>query len=375
MKTLMFRIGDQKQKFTVVSGTEKHFQTYFHRLVRNYESVFFLIDDNVEKAFFRMVSLKNFKHAVHLFHAVEKNKSLAHYKMIIKNMSSLALSKKSLFIAVGGGITLDIGAFIAATYQRGIDLVFFPTTLIGAIDASIGGKCAINLFEKKNQIGLFYPAQEVILSLSLFQTLSSKEIENGAVEMMKLGCISQRSLIPRVKKNILLAQDSFFTANQNIITKLLCDCAQAKAKIVSKDPFDNGLRKLLNLGHTLGHCLEASSHFRWSHGFCVGLGILFAAYTSFQKKYITSSEYQKIYMDFSFLHERIQSNQYKYFKNAVRYLLHDKKRIKDEIQFIIFDRNLVVRVKSLKIREIELYWNKYCAYLIELQKRYKWQHR
>lgn len=178
-------------------------------------------------------------------------------------------TRHSAMICLGGGVITDIGGFAASTFKRGIRFINIPTTLLSAVDAAIGGKTGINFNDLKNEIGVFSPADYVIISTRFFSTLPDSELLSGYAEMLKHGLIDSKSSF-----NALIAQRPG-NLNQDSMLSLLQDSVEVKRRIVTEDPCEHGIRRALNLGHTAGHALESLAMHRHKpipHGYAVAWG-------------------------------------------------------------------------------------------------------
>ncbi len=178
--------------------------------------------------------------------------------------------------AVGGGTICDIASFAASIYKRGMRLTLIPTTLLAMIDAAVGGKTAVNLAEVKNALGTFYPAEKIIIVPAFLRTLPAREIENGLFEAFKYGLLFSE----RLAREIAAKRNSLNVYNEEsapLFEKIIKTCVSYKTDITGTDPFDKGVRKLLNLGHTIGHAIESASGNAISHGSAVGAGLLVEA--------------------------------------------------------------------------------------------------
>ncbi len=185
--------------------------------------------------------------------------------------------RDTTIIALGGGVVGDIAGFAAATYQRGVQYIQIPTTLLAQIDASVGGKTAINHPSGKNLIGSFYQPKAVIIDLNTLNTLPEREFRSGLAEMIKYGLLSGGLFLQQLNK----ALDQGLTAESAELPQLIAQCCQIKADIVGNDEKEHGQRALLNLGHTFAHALEAYTHYqRWLHGEAVAIGLYCAAVLS-----------------------------------------------------------------------------------------------
>ena len=198
--------------------------------------------------------------------------------------------RDTCIIALGGGVVLDMAGFIATTFCRGVPLVMVPTTLLAMVDASIGGKTGVNTPYGKNLVGSFYEAKKIIQDTSFLQSLPNDEIQNGIVEMIKHGLIGDSKyfdfLETHVQKLINLDRDS--------IEKAICDSVQIKTTIVKADSNENGIRNILNFGHTVGHAIEKISDYRIPHGKAVAIGIVAESYLSMKKTHLPKNSYERI---------------------------------------------------------------------------------
>ncbi len=197
------------------------------------------------------------------FLAGERSKSLKIYEEILSFLAQNKINRGDILIALGGGVTGDLVGFVAATYLRGVRYIQIPTTLLAAVDSSVGGKTAINLNHGKNLVGSFYQPLMVICDPNVFSTLTPETYSDGCAEIIKYGFIGD---------------PDFVTSLQNVqvkeqFEKVIAVCVAMKRDIVCLDEFDIGKRQLLNFGHTFGHAIEKCSDFRISHGKAVAIGM------------------------------------------------------------------------------------------------------
>jgi 3-dehydroquinate synthase len=188
---------------------------------------------------------------------------------IWETLTELGADRKSLIINVGGGVVTDLGGFVASTFKRGIDFIHVPTTLLAMVDASVGGKNGIDLGNLKNQIGVINVPKMIIIDSSYLETLPKNEMRSGLAEMLKHGLIHDNTYW---KKFTELEQLDFADFDALIYQSIVI-----KNLIVMQDPTENGIRKALNFGHTLGHAIELESKFSMRHGECVAIGMAFMA--------------------------------------------------------------------------------------------------
>ncbi len=202
----------------------------------------------------------------HIFAAGEPNKRLSTVSEIYADFAAAKLTRKSLVIALGGGVCGDMTGFAAATYLRGIDVLQIPTTLLSQIDSSIGGKTGVDLDVGKNLVGAFHQPAAVIADSRFLDTLPERYINDGMGEAIKYGMIADRDLFEGISgKSVDRAE-------------MIYRCMKIKADVVEADEFEQNIRAILNYGHTVGHAVEKLGGFtRFSHGESVGIGMLYAA--------------------------------------------------------------------------------------------------
>ena len=232
-----------------------------------------IIDDNIQ------VSLENL-HVIKI-NISEKTKSFEYIPILLDKILE-NFNKSNKLIAVGGGITQDIVSFISSILFRGVNWVFFPTTLLAQGDSCIGGKTSINYKNYKNQLGNFNPPNTVIICEEFLDTLPELDIKSGLGEMLHFYLVSGQNDFNFYKENYLKSK-------QNIIRR----CLSIKKRFIEKDEFDNGERLLLNYGHTFGHAIESITNYKYPHGISVCLGMDIANYVSMKLGYIT----QDLYLD------------------------------------------------------------------------------
>jgi len=203
---------------------------------------------------------------VHLLPDGEKGKTLAQLEKAASKLLAAGLTRRSLVVAIGGGAVSDAAGFLAATFMRGVDWVAVPTTLLAMVDAALGGKTAVNLPVAKNAVGAFHPPTAVLCDPRALDTLPRRELRSGMGEVLKYALL-QPALLGRVTAVGARRPDA----------ALVAECARAKLAVVEADPTEQGVRALLNLGHTFGHGVEAAGKFaQFTHGEAVAIGLAFA---------------------------------------------------------------------------------------------------
>jgi len=208
-----------------------------------------------------------------LFDDSESAKRLSTVEEIARALIGVGADREATLIAVGGGVVGDVAGFVAATYLRGVRLVHVPTTLVAQVDSAVGGKTGVNLPEGKNLIGAFYPPELIIADPDVLGTLPHRQYRAGLYEIIKYGVIADPLLFRYLERHLLALLRRDRAALEYVIPR----CIGIKARIVSKDEREGGLRQILNFGHTLGHALEAATGYKkLLHGEAVGHGMIFA---------------------------------------------------------------------------------------------------
>jgi 3-dehydroquinate synthase len=204
----------------------------------------------------------------------ERAKTLMTVSRLLDRMVQLKLTRQSTIIAFGGGVVGDVAGFVASIYMRGIPVVQVPTTLLAQVDSSIGGKTGVNHRVAKNLIGTFHQPGLVVSDPLILLKLREREYASGLYEALKYGVIRDASLFEEFERNITF----FLKRDPEAIGRLVARCAAIKAEVVMSDEKEGDLRRILNFGHTIGHGLEAASHYqRLKHGEAVGYGMIAAA--------------------------------------------------------------------------------------------------
>lgn len=207
----------------------------------------------------------------------EQYKSLSTLDELFSALLKKPHGRDTTLIALGGGVIGDLTGFAAASYQRGVRFVQVPTTLLSQVDSSVGGKTAVNHPLGKNMIGVFYQPVSSVVDLDCLRTLPAREMSSGLAEVIKYGIILDADFFTWLEDNM----SALLTLNMNALAYCIRRCCELKAKIVAADERENGLRALLNLGHTYGHAIEAEMGYgNWSHGEAVAAGMVMACHAA-----------------------------------------------------------------------------------------------
>ena len=209
-----------------------------------------------------------------IFDDRESAKSIATVEQICRQLTRAGADRRCLLVAVGGGVVGDVCGFVAASYLRGVRLVHVPTTLVAQVDSAIGGKTGVNLPEGKNLVGAFYSPQCVLADPDTLATLAPREYRSGLYEVIKYGVIGDTRLFSFLEKRL----DRLLQRDQAALDFVIPRCIRAKASVVGRDEREQGLREILNFGHTFAHAFEtATAYQRYRHGEAVGWGMIAAS--------------------------------------------------------------------------------------------------
>jgi 3-dehydroquinate synthase len=298
-----------------------------------FSSIFILVDENTEQLclelFIKKSGVKSFNKII--IPSGEENKNIDTCISIWGQLNSFKADRKSLLINIGGGVLTDIGGFVASTYLRGIDFINIPTTLLGMVDAAHGGKTGIDFKLLKNQIGVFNEPIEVILDNEYLKTLSKEEFINGYAEVVKHSLLTDK---PDLTFYSLVKLDLFKESSYIINSYSL-----VKNEIVKSDKYESSIRKILNLGHTIGHAVESYSHISdriadLKHGQAIVIGIiteLFISHKKFNfplKDLVSVKEHLKKY--FSLIHLKEDD-----VMSIYDLMVYDKKNEGNKINFVL----------------------------------------
>jgi 3-dehydroquinate synthase len=188
-------------------------------------------------------------------------------------LGQLEFSRGDLILGFGGGATTDVAGFVAATWLRGIRVIHVPTTVLGMVDAAVGGKTGINTAEGKNLVGSFHAPTLVVCDIDYLATLPDNDIRAGLAEVVKCGFIKDPTILDLVEKN----PEAIITPGSAELADVIGRAIQVKADVVSSDFTESGVREILNYGHTLGHAIEHAERYKWRHGAAISIGMVFAA--------------------------------------------------------------------------------------------------
>ena len=302
----------------------------------HYSKIFILVDENTSQ--YCLPHLLN-----HLATEIEIeiielevgeiHKNIATCTEVWGALSDLGGDRKSILINLGGGVISDLGGFVACTFKRGIDFINIPTTLLSMVDASIGGKNGVDLGNLKNQIGIIREPKAVIVDTQFLSTLPQNEMRSGLAEMLKHGLIFDKKYWDKFKNLKNLQTED--------LNQLIHQSIQIKNEIVCEDLTENGIRKSLNFGHTLGHAIESyflenDNKTSLLHGEAIAVGMILESFISREKELLTKEEYQEIKYIINDIFERVEFSQID-IEKIIELLIFDKKNEFGKVQFALLD--------------------------------------
>lgn len=263
----------------------------------------------------------------------ESAKNIQYAEQVWTQMVEMGCDRSTVLIALGGGVVGDLGGFVAATYMRGIPFVQVPTTLLAMIDSAIGGKTAVNLAAGKNLVGAIYQPKMVLVDPAFLATLPTRNVISSLAEAIKYGFIRDRSIFDTIDSRF---DEMVELKDKPLLTEIIAKSCRIKSQIVSNDQFENGERKLLNYGHTIGHAFETIQEYGGLyHGEAVLYGMKCANHISWQKGLLKDDEYH---------HAQAVLNKFPLPElgdvspdRVLEIVAHDKKNINGKLSFILLD--------------------------------------
>lgn len=262
----------------------------------------------------------------------ESEKTLQNFEYVLSKLLSMPASRDACIVALGGGVIGDLAGFVSACYQRGIDFVQVPTTLLSQVDSSVGGKTAVNHPLGKNMIGAFYQPQAVYIDTSTLVTLDEREFSAGMAEVIKYGIIYDEAFFAWLEKNTVSIQQKA----PEILSKMIARCCEIKATIVALDEREQNIRALLNLGHTFGHAIEAEQGYgKWLHGEAVAAGMVLAARLAHMRGDTNLADLTRIDSLLSAFSLPTSGPDNMPAKAYIEHMLRDKKVVDNQMRFIL----------------------------------------
>ena len=336
----------EKQKVIISTNLESSLTSAVSECER--DRTFVLVDETTEKLCLPLIAGFDCVRGAKIITigATDEHKTLESLAHVWECLQHGGATRHSLMINLGGGMVTDLGGFAASTFKRGINYINIPTTLLSMVDASVGGKTGINFGGLKNEIGVFNNARSVILDTTFLKTLDHENIHSGYAEMLKHGLIATEAMWAELVNFDLAASD------YEQLSRMLADSVQVKERIVEQDPTEKGLRKALNLGHTVGHAFESLALQRHPilHGYAVAYGLVCELYLSCIK---TGFPVDKMRQTVRFINENygqmtITCDDY---PTLLELMTHDKKNVAGEINFTLLGGVGDIRINQIATKE------------------------
>ncbi|MBI5538485.1 MAG: 3-dehydroquinate synthase [Bacteroidia bacterium] len=305
----------------VTGTTEILFGNYSEKLnlATKNRRIIIICDQNVNKLYPYISQ----NYPVINFLSLESEKTLVKVEQIYNKLIELKADRSTLIVAIGGGIVCDITGFIASTFYRGLPFILIPTSLLAMVDASIGGKNGVNFNNHKNIIGTIRQPESIIIDTTFLSTLPREEFKNGISEIIKHSIISGEQFYNSLLNNTELRSG---VVNYNIIKSAI----QTKTEIVSLDPFENGIRRILNFGHTIGHIIELKEGI--SHGKAIAIGMMMTTKLSVYFNYCNNSIVENLFNLLSFYELPVKTTLN--IKDIIEFMEFDKKKTNDSLHFV-----------------------------------------
>ena len=338
MKIINLDLAEKSYKIAVGANIlQAQIQDFLNK--NNYSKIVILCDENVNKFFNKLISQTLPNSNLIIINQGESSKSFKNFNQICEKILKIGIDRKSLIIAIGGGVVGDLSGFCASVLLRGIDFIQVPTTLLSMVDSSVGGKTGINSKHGKNLIGSFYQPKLVICDINFLQQLNAREFKSGYAEIVKYGLIYDQDFFLYLQQNL----SKIFNKNpENLIYVIEKSCL-IKAEIVSKDEKENNIRALLNFGHTFGHAFETEAKYSSAilHGEAVAIGMLMASKLSMEIGFINKENFDKIVSHLNLAQFELDLKNFKInFKTTkiIKNLYKDKKTQNNQLNFIVLNK-------------------------------------
>lgn len=262
----------------------------------------------------------------------EQYKTMTTWNTMLSTLLKNNHTRRSVLIALGGGVIGDVAGFAAACYQRGINFIQVPTTLLSQVDSSVGGKTAINHPLGKNMIGAFYQPQAVVIDLNCLKTLPQRELSAGLAEVIKYGIILDTDFFIWLEQHI----DELLALEPNAMSYCIYHCCQLKAQVVAADETEQDMRAILNLGHTYGHAIEAELGYgNWLHGEAVSVGMLMAAHTAKLLGKFSDKDIERIKQLLMRAKLPVDRPQQMTVESYIPHMLRDKKVLSGQLRLVL----------------------------------------
>jgi len=333
------KVGKGSSKYEVIISKNALTKSNLAPQIKSSKNILIVTDSGIPKKYIKELKAKisnNKNIYTHELPQGETSKSANEYLNLLEKLAKLKFDRSDLMIALGGGMVGDITGFTAASYLRGIDFIQIPTSLLAQVDSSVGGKTAINIERGKNLVGAFYNPKLVLISTSFLETLPNNQFRSGLGEIVKYSLLGNKKIRSILENNSKEIQKK----DPIVMESLVSESIKTKAKIVTKDEKENGIRAILNLGHTFGHAIEAFKKYKGiTHGQAVIYGIQIIARISYLEGLIDKSKYKGLDNTIHSLELDTDFQKFKY-QDLKKFIMNDKKVTAGKLNLIMLDKNL-----------------------------------
>ena len=333
------KVGKGSSKYEVIISKNALTKSNLAPQIKSSKNILIVTDTGIPKKYIKELKAKisnNKNIYTHELPQGETSKSANEYLNLLEKLAKLKFDRSDLMIALGGGMVGDITGFTAASYLRGIDFIQIPTSLLAQVDSSVGGKTAINIERGKNLVGAFYNPKLVLISTSFLETLPNNQFRSGLGEIVKYSLLGNKKIRSILENNSKEIQKKDPIVMENLVSESI----KTKAKIVTKDEKENGIRAILNLGHTFGHAIEAFKKYKGiTHGQAVIYGIQIIARISYLEGLIDQSKYKDLDNTIHSLELDTDFQKFKY-QDLKKFIMNDKKVTGGKLNLIMLDKNL-----------------------------------
>ena len=314
---------------------------------------FLFVDENVYKLYKN--KLPKTRNLI-IIPSGEKSKKISYVNNILKILLLSGFKKDNKIVVCGGAVCQDVCGFVSSILFRGVEWIFYPTTLVSQADSCIGSKTSINYCGKKNILGTFYPPSKVVICTKFLETLPEQEIKSGIGEILHYYCLSDK------KQDLYWIKNDYHTILKNpsgvICLRHILRSLEIKKKVIQEDEFDKNQRNLFQLGHVLGHSIESVSKFSIPHGQAVTKGMDMAFFLSWKRGYIDEKKYMLLKNSIQF---NVPEFKIKNIKEFIEVITHDKNNIENRINFILpvgkLFKKIAIKNDSLLLKDLKSYFN------------------
>ena len=329
--------GQKKDKYKIIIGRDAISKKNLGLLIKEHKKLLIISDNGIPANIINKVTSickTSSKVSSLILTKGEKAKSLENFQKILNFLAQNNFDRSDAIVALGGGVIGDISGFAASSYLRGIQFIQVPTTLLAQVDSSVGGKTAINISAGKNLVGAFYNPKGVIIDTMVLDSLPKREFKAGLAEVLKYAFIQNRYLFSLLKRDY----KKIMSMDKKLIEEIIFESIKTKAKIVTKDEKENGIRAILNFGHTFGHAIEAKGRYnKILHGEAVAKGMLIAAKISHFENLISKKDLIDVQSLLEAYEFDLSMEQYKY-KSLKPYIFRDKKIKGGKLNLVLLDQ-------------------------------------